>query len=511
MRRFLATLTLTATALAGVTLTSFAEPASASTGSTYYVNCSSSTPGDGSSALPWNSLSAVQAHGDFAPGDQILFRRGSTCKGRVAPTGSGVAGAPIVMSAYGAGAMPALDGGGTPQGTGTVQLTNQHDWTIQNLRITNTGGARSTSVYRAGVIVRNTGAGHLAGITLRKLTVANVSSNVAWKIGNPDPREFGGIIVVTYGRSSGDGFDNLVIRDNTLDHIGRSGIMVSNHEYPKSTDRNVRIAGNSVRWSRGDGIVVRGSTGARIDHNVVANAADYWPCPLCGPISPWTSNAGIWPARSKRVQIDHNEVYGTKFLGGDGEGIDIDASASDVVAEYNYVHDNEGGGILFCGSLRATARFNILENNRKSAFAFIGNLPAHDTRIYNNTVYQSKKTDAGVVRYFNGKHGSGIKFYNNIVYSYGRAYYLWPTKVWSRANTYVGLHKSGEPHGAGYSWVDPRLKNPGTGKNGIKSLRGYKPTHSSTFRTGIAIPKTVTLDFFGKKINPKHPPRGAAG
>jgi hypothetical protein len=84
-------------ALAALTIAITSAPAQA-TSTTYYVDCSASSAGTGSQAGPWNTLTAVNAAA-FGPGDQILFRRGTTCTGQFAPQGSGSAGAPIVADA----------------------------------------------------------------------------------------------------------------------------------------------------------------------------------------------------------------------------------------------------------------------------------------------------------------------------------------------------------------------------------------------------------------------------
>jgi hypothetical protein len=295
-----------------------------------------------------------------------------------------------------------------------------------------------------------------------------------------------------------------------VSHVGRTGIAVVNHEYPSSADSHVRISGNTVSWTRGDSIILIGALDSRIDHNVSAHGAALWPCPQCGKVSPSTADAGIWPAFSKRIRIDHNEVYGEHVKGGDGEGFDIDLSAVDVVLEDNYAHDNGGGAVLLCGSVNAVVRFNIFQNNRASAIAFIGKIPAKKTSIYNNTIYQSRKTAANVVRTFDGRHGSGVTFFNNLVLSYDSSRYVWPTKVASSANTYVGVHRTGEPHGAGTSFRSPGLVKAGSGRTGMHTLGGYKKKRSAHPPAGRAIPATAVTDFFGHRINPRHPPRGAA-
>ncbi len=47
-------------------------------GSSYYVDCSATSGGNGSQTSPWNSLATVNAHA-FTAGDRLLFARGVTC------------------------------------------------------------------------------------------------------------------------------------------------------------------------------------------------------------------------------------------------------------------------------------------------------------------------------------------------------------------------------------------------------------------------------------------------
>ncbi|WP_375406724.1 right-handed parallel beta-helix repeat-containing protein [uncultured Amnibacterium sp.] len=483
--------------------------ASAAPAATHYVNCAAKTNGDGSSeAKAWNSISSVTKHGGFTAGDKILFKRGTTCKGQLAPTGSGTATARNVIGAYGTGARPTIAGGGTANNTGAVQIINQQYWTVQDLHITNATKSANPTTYRSGLLFFNSGVGRLAGLTAQRLWIENVRSNP----GNGNTRAYGGISALTFGTMK-SGFDSLRILNNTVRNVSRTGIISSNAQYPKAYDKDTRIAGNTVSHARGDGIVLIGAQHGRIDDNVVANVGDLGSCAHCGRYGgPSTASAGIWPSSARYITIDHNEVYGTRKAGGDGEAFDIDRSSRDVTIQYNYAHDNQGGGVLLTGARDSTIRFNILENNGQGALTFYGKAPSTNTSFYNNTVYLSKASKAKVVRTFGAIKGSKVSFKNNLVYSYGAGQYQWPTKkVTTAANTLLGPLGVGRPRDAKTSFVNPGLKAPGTGKTGFKSLKGYKPKHPSSFKRGVAIPKSVKVDIFGKKINPAKPPRGAAG
>jgi parallel beta-helix repeat protein len=492
----------------GSVLTAPIIASAATTGSKHYVDCSSKSNGNGSLSKPWNSLSAVRKHGAFEAGDQILLKRKTTCRGQLAPMGSGTAAARIVVGAYGKGAKPTVAGGGTTNNSGAVQIVNQSYWTIQDLHVTNATKSKNPKSYRSGVLLFNNNGGRLKGLTVQRLTVDSVRSNP----GNGNTRMYGGISAQTFGTVK-SGFDGLRIVNNTVKNVSRTGIISANTQYPKSYDKDVRISGNHVGSIRGDGVVIIGAQHSRVDHNVVVGAADLGTCAHCGRMGgPSTASAGIWPSATRWIRIDHNEVSKSHNKGGDGEGFDIDRSARNTTVEYNYAHDNQGGGVLLTGATDSVIRFNIFENNGQGALTFYGKAPSKNTSFHNNTVFISKRSNAKVVRTFGAIKGGKVSFKNNVVYSYGPGVYQWPSKrIATAANTLVGRHGSGRPHDSRTSFRDPGLKKAGTGGNGFSSLKGYKPKHPKSFTRGVAISKSITTDFFGKRINAKKPPRGAAG
>ena len=68
------------------------------------------------------------------------------------------------------------------------------------------------------------------------------------------------------------------------------------------------------------------------------------------------------------------------------DGFDIDRSASNTLVEYNYAHDNQGGGVLLTGAVDSVIRFNIFENNGQGALTFYGKAPSRNTATLGSTV-----------------------------------------------------------------------------------------------------------------------------
>ncbi|HKJ34182.1 MAG TPA: hypothetical protein VKA34_20285, partial [Balneolales bacterium] len=182
----------------------------------YYVN--SKTGNDENSgtskASAWKSLEKVNSM-IFKPGDKILFRAGTNYVGQLVMHGSGNAGDLIVISKYGKGKLPHIEGKGDY--LETVFLKNVQYLDVQNLEISNKGTIRKAR--RAGVrlVVDNFGTAH--HIHLTHLFVHDVNgSNVKSKGGGT------GITWSCRGDSIKSRFDDLLIAHNHLVRTDRNGI-----------------------------------------------------------------------------------------------------------------------------------------------------------------------------------------------------------------------------------------------------------------------------------------------
>ncbi|AQX78936.1 hypothetical protein BWO91_02015 [Plantibacter flavus] len=113
-----------------------ASPAQAA-GTVYYVSSSSGsdTNTGTSSSSPWKTLDSLNSR-TFQPGDQLLLKRGDTWTGGgLVFTESGMAGAPITLSAYGSGSLPLISPGVLDsQG---VKLDGVGYWRINNIAVSN--------------------------------------------------------------------------------------------------------------------------------------------------------------------------------------------------------------------------------------------------------------------------------------------------------------------------------------------------------------------------------------
>jgi len=342
---------------------------------TWYVDCSAASAGNGTLAHPFNSLGPANLL-TLAPGDRLLLRQGTSCSGMLAPKGNGAAGHPIVIGSYpsqgagagagaGAGRPATINGGGTV--VAALWLADVSHVTVENLQLTNAGD--SVGIHRGMYFTSD--AGPVSDITIRGLDVFDVDSNSSFNGG----KQGGGIVGQTL---SGLGrFSNVLIEGNQVHDVSRQGITVygtTSGSRPAATSpwpqasTGVVIEGNTVERVQGDGIVPLGTDGALVQFNVVkeGNLSGF------NFLSPnMDCSAGIWTWDANNTIIQYNEVsdmvYGpstdpSSLNGCDGEGFDADYNQDGTIIQYNYSHDNAGGFILLCTDQsphRVVIRYNL--------------------------------------------------------------------------------------------------------------------------------------------------------
>jgi hypothetical protein len=327
-------------------------------GTTYYVDSHhgrDANPGT-SPDRAWQTLEAVNK-AMLRAGDQVRFRAGSVWRGTLAPRGFGAAGKPVVLTWYGAGARPRIEG--TEEDA--VRLENFPHVVLEGLEITNRGdGARP----RRGVHIVAANAGTVEGVVVRDLFIHDVN-------GTQKQKDNGGIIFRTQGDEKPARFDGLRIERNIIWRVDRSGIAAQSYHWPRTRwfpSVNVVIRDNYVADAGGDGIVPWATDGALVEHNIVRGANT----------RAGSYNAGIWPWSADRTLFRLNRAAEVKTLL-DGQGFDSDYNSRGTRFEYNLSHDNEGGFMLICspgkrneheniGNKDTVVRRNISRNDRARIF-----------------------------------------------------------------------------------------------------------------------------------------------
>ncbi|HKW47008.1 MAG TPA: right-handed parallel beta-helix repeat-containing protein [Gemmatimonadaceae bacterium] len=319
----------------------------------------------------------------FSAGDSILLRRGTQCAGQLWPKGSGDAQRPIVIGAYGTGALPVIDASGADA---AIKLLDQEHWVIETLE--SFGG----SPY--GVFVSGSKA-DMHGLVLRNLVVHDVSGEPKSKVT--------GLVVVSIS-------DTAQLADVTIDGVSAynttewAGIVVSGG-WPKTRIRNVTVRNSIVHDVAGDGIILFSVESGLIERSAA------WRSGLQPVQTIGTPNA-IWTWTCRRCTVRDNEGFFIDSPGIDGGVYDIDYANDDNVVENNYGHDAMGycvavfaaGGLVTTNSV---VRGNTcIANGRSPKLAKRqGDLYIHTwdggmldgIRVENNTFVWAPLVDAPVV------------------------------------------------------------------------------------------------------------------
>ncbi|MEJ2854285.1 MULTISPECIES: right-handed parallel beta-helix repeat-containing protein [unclassified Saccharothrix] len=474
---------LTSIVVAGAAV-AVAPAASAATA--YYVDCSFTGSPLGTQTAPFNALSQVNAR-TFGAGDSVLFKRGTMCTGQFVASGSGAAGSPITLGAYGTGTRPVLNGQAAVGET--VLLKDVSHWTVRDIRVTNPG----TTGERAGVRVRNTSATAKAGITLTGLEVDNVAgwsnktgTNAAWFKGSA------GISVLS--DTTAGAIAGLHITDNHVHDTGGGGIKITIK--PAQYHTGVHIARNQIVSVGGDGIVVHGSDSPLIEHNRADN--------LGGGAYPFLGGnfAGMWPINSKDPVFQFNEVTRSYPSSYDSTAWDCDgAIVGTCTYQYNFSSNNAGGFFLGCQhcteypnyKAKQIIRYNVSQDDCR--IAADGDKYSHSV-YYNNTFYC-------MARPFDVKVPVGVAatslFANNIFVSQHGSLPV-GTGVSYRSNVYWGgfTAPSGDP---GAVTSDPKLNYAGGSGSGFNSVNGYQlSTGSPALGAGVVAADAGTRDYFGAAV-----------
>lgn len=117
----------------------------------------------------WASLEKVNSM-HFKPGDQILFKAGTTYYGQLEVKGSGSKTSPIIINKYGKGKKPIIHGQG--QKLYTILLHNVEYWELNNLEVTNMGPERKAG--RRGLIISAENYGDCHHIIIDSLEIHDV-------------------------------------------------------------------------------------------------------------------------------------------------------------------------------------------------------------------------------------------------------------------------------------------------------------------------------------------------
>ncbi|UKS24125.1 cohesin domain-containing protein [Paenibacillus sp. HWE-109] len=474
---------------------------------TYYVDSINGNDANNgtSEGSAWKTLDKVNFY-TYQPGTTILLRSGSYWVGQLKPLGSGSAGSPIIINKYGTGNKPIIDGNGITN-AGVVHLYNQQYWEINNLEVMNDA---STADTRFGIYIQLDNYGTANHIYVKDCYVHNVKGD------NSNPHKGVGIF---YFVTSADTsiFNDILIENNTVKSVDRSGIILRNPNGTYSTGLVIR--NNFVEDIGGDGIVAKTSKAPLVEYNIAKDTS----------ARANNANAAIWTWYTDDSIVQYNESYNTVRLPNnlDANGFDSDFNNNRSIFQYNYSHDNGGGFILVInptGSYNNSTivRYNISQNDEEKVINLLGDIT--NTQFYNNTFYLDSSSTAKMIEvrnYFGVPKNTN--FSNNIFYNSGSGVFdLRKVDNFSfDSNIFYGMAPPVPTAETEITVVnaitsDPKLVNPGTGGSNINfndpnRLSGYKlQADSPAINAGVVIANNGGKDFWGSPLYNGQPDIGAS-
>lgn len=530
----------------------------------YYISSSGGldTNNGLSDSTPWQSLDKLY-NTTFSPGDKVLFKSGDTWYGMFWLKGSGTSGNPIIVDKYGGTAKPIIDGDGYQC---SLLIYNDDYIEINNLELINEGshldgggGNKTLSGFGGAVNSWGTGKYNRFGIKIvssnRSLNYFRINDVYVHTIyptppvGEEDDTHFETPNNITK-KSRGWGIkidvqssdpnyykiNDVEITNSYFTDIGHYGVWlkpvglggVDSSYYSE----DYTISNCEFNNTGGSGIVTNTTIDILIENNIFDGTGSDMDDRM------WKRGSSLWTFRSKNVIAQHNQFLNVRGWA-DSYGAHIDFGNENVVFQYNYSYNNEGGFVEILGdNINCGYRYNISVNdgwrldppsgNKNGRIFWVSDYcgtgnscPNTGTFIYNNTVYVPNTMTPEILVMENT---GDTHIYNNIIYVQPGGTAL-STSVANTGNTIdVSHNQYYEPISFNFDsdllsnaiYTDPLYMSPGDNNPDSYQLLDGSPS----FETGYLINGSTDfwnflqnnggVDYFGNPVsNTTAPSRGA--
>ncbi len=400
----------------------------------YYV---SSSMGDDanlgtSPEKAWSSLDRVSEQ-LLNPGDSVLFKSGDTFIGQLQINRSGTKDNLLYFGRYGEGELPILDGAKAEGGAHltTIAITNQDNIELANLEITNdrmTSRAGVSDNLAYGIDVQNTGPDTLRNYHFHDLTVRDIFAPTT------ENQDFNAIKVsaINFFTSKNTevgkerNIQDVLVENCYIARTTRLGIKTGHAGGDEgvgndSINRNMNLVfrNNHFYQTGGTCILPTKTYNCLIEHNIFDEPGS--------DADPRMANRGssVWFFSSRNGISQYNKCYSVRGYA-DSYSQHIDFGNRNIIMQYNYSEDSEGGFVEILGdNIHSTYRFNVSVNdgfrdnkgNTLWVSAYAGkdrDILSDSSFIYNNSVY----VDAAITPDISFV-GKNIFVYNNIFYATG--------------------------------------------------------------------------------------------
>ncbi|OHX64666.1 hypothetical protein NH26_24165 [Flammeovirga pacifica] len=413
---------------------------------TYYFSQEGDDNNLGTLASPWKTLekatqiaNTIQSGGRLKAGDQLLFRKGDLFEGNFIVRSTGTKENPIKISSYGEGELPIISGSGNIEGGDYLEaikyINASHiilsDIWVKNDRKNfdrfNNGHDKSFGIL---VTANKWGASISQNLVFKRLKVTDV-------FGQSIPKEFNSLNVtgIRFESDSNTIDKEITIRDVLVEdcfftYIGKAGVW-SIHK-GKNTEKdsvnrsiNFIIKNNNFYKTGGSGVILSKVHNALVENNTFDHSgfSTVDEPRLVG------RGSGMWVFSSRNIVAQYNASYSIRGAG-DSYGMHIDFGNKNIIYQYNYSEDSEGGFVEILGdNHNVTYRFCVSVNDSFRDFhgstlwtsGFVGTttidgvkvprdpIPSDGVYIYNNTVYLNNEFTPSIRMFSKNTY-----IYNNI-------------------------------------------------------------------------------------------------
>lgn len=376
----------------------------------YYVDSQSGNDqwAGTSTATAWRTISKVNTS-SFAPGDQVLFRRGRLWREQLTVPSSGSQASPITFGAYGTGPNPVFSGANLVAGwqsiggnawratlatqpsavfldgtrgvdrgwQGGLQIEGDWYWSSGFLHVYSSQDP-DTGYSAPGIEA----AVRASGVLSRRSHVIIQDLETRHATG-------GGV----YAKAdNGLTLTGITIRRIYAHDNSTTGISALNlHSDAQHPLTNVHIEACSSLRNGYHGIAMGGDVrNSTIRNNTVSDNGHEgtgW-----HGISTWGPSSTVRPSG---ITIEGNNVSGTRIGPGstEGTGIQADNNSAQITMRYNYVHDNEGPGIELHKSEYCDVYYNLIVRNGSQHASGSGILVEEGrySNLFNNVIVGNQR------------------------------------------------------------------------------------------------------------------------
>jgi len=311
-------------------------------GATYHLDSKAGNDSnDGSSPkTAWATLKKASSV-EYVAGDKLLLKRGSVFKGKLALRRvTGTKNDPVIIDAYGDGdALPKIDSAGYIAG---VSIGSCARVLVNNLEITSDGGKaidKLAKTDRYGVFVDD---GHY--VTVENLRIHSIFASVQTKSEGKDK-------TTAYGHGVRiENSENVRVVGCTIEKVGRYGI---NTKRSSSID----VVNNKTDHTGCSGIQLGTTRKATIRQNIFDHPGSFIDDRMHG------RGSGSWVWGCEDIRYEYNQFLNAKGKA-DSAGVHIDFNCKNVVIQYCFSMNNEGGFMEILGNNHNCAyRYNISVND----------------------------------------------------------------------------------------------------------------------------------------------------